>query len=89
VVALRDRLVWQELQTQVVAVAVAAMVVTAVQVLLSFLTLAHNEAQAAQSHLAVATLFIHLQPLAHTPLKDNYEQLCKSFKRFGFRSHCG
>jgi hypothetical protein len=51
----------------VVLVAVEAAVLEQVQLVvqasLSFPTLAHNEAQAAQSHQAVVTLFTHLRPL--------------------------
>jgi hypothetical protein len=42
------------------------MVRQAVRVLSLFLTLAHKEAQAAQSHQAVATLFTHLHHQALT-----------------------
>jgi hypothetical protein len=42
----------------------------AAQALSSFPTLAHNEAQAAQSHQAVATLFTHLQQAVH--LRHDY-----------------
>jgi hypothetical protein len=53
----------------VVAVAVAALLETVAQVAQAyslFLTLAHNEAQAAQSHQAVATQFTHSQLQAHS-----------------------
>jgi hypothetical protein len=51
---------WQEPQIRVAAVAAVLLVTAeqAAQALSSSLTLAHKEAQAAQSHQAVATLFI-------------------------------
>jgi hypothetical protein len=60
----------------------------AVQALLLFLTLALNVAQAAQSHQAVATPFIHLQHLARTPHKDYHGTFCKSSRRKSDASHC-
>ena len=49
-------------------VGVRAMVAQVVQGLSLFLTQAHNEAQAAQSHQAVATPFTHSQLQAHITL---------------------
>jgi hypothetical protein len=50
----------------VVVAATQALVAQAAQALSSSLTQAHNEAQAAQSHQAVATLVIHLHHQALT-----------------------
>jgi hypothetical protein len=52
----------------VVEVITKSQAVRAALVLLLFLTLAHKEAQAAQLHQAVATLFTHLHLAVHLQL---------------------
>jgi len=47
-----------------------------------FVTLVHNEPQAAQLHLAVDTQFTHLQLLAHLLRKDNNVAFCTYYKRY-------